>query len=331
VSEAEVNLSGKDMIERYQELSKDSILSRSLYFDAFERLEKCAKEGAAPRIVVFVDDLDRCFPDKAVELIEHIKLVLNQRGFAFVLGVNEDIIQAVVKTKFEKDYKIDPAYAEDYLDKIVQVKVPVPQREPGDMGDYIGALLDEGNVFSSALKEDLVPLIAEACRRNPRSIVRLLNRVMVTYWVGQLEKKSFDPLALLIHLATDEHRYSAFREALDVSIVLEGESVSKTIGCYLSDGLKAFTGSVANLIPSLREVKPLSRGDVLEKAIEILYRNRYLCNLLRSEIGRQWLRDEDGLRHRVGEVSESTLGERKTKEESKGPIPLEIEDPIANC
>lgn len=106
LSEAEINLSAKDMIQRFQDLSKDSVLSRSLYFDAFEELENCTKNAGAgkgksefPRIVVFVDDLDRCFPNKAVELLEGIKLVLHQPGFSFVLGVNEAVIQAFVKTK----------------------------------------------------------------------------------------------------------------------------------------------------------------------------------------------------------------------------------------
>ena len=107
--------------------------------------------------------------------------------------------------------KIEGSHFEDYLDKIVQVKVPVPAREPDDMAEYIGSLVEEGRVFPQADVADVVPLIAEAGRRNPRSIIRLLNRIMVTVRIGQLEEKEYDPLALLLDIATDEPRYSRFR------------------------------------------------------------------------------------------------------------------------
>ncbi|MBD3267838.1 AAA family ATPase, partial [bacterium] len=125
VGEAEVNLSPKDMIERYQDLLDDTVLGRSLYYNAFERFEECTSQGKAPRIVVFVDDLDRCSPENALALLEHIKLVLNQKGFTFVLGVNEKAIHAAInqKSKETKDSSVD------YLDKIIQVTVRVPKRQ----------------------------------------------------------------------------------------------------------------------------------------------------------------------------------------------------------
>ena len=209
ISEAEVNLSPKDMIERYQSLTKDAVLARSLYFDAFEALETCARECDAPRVVVFVDDLDRCFPPKAVELLEGIKLVLDQPGFSFILGVNDAIIQAFVTTKYEKDFHIDPSYFVDYLDKIVQVKVPVPRRKPGDMTDYILELIQKGGVLSKAAARDAVSLIAEACNRNPRSIVRMLNRIIVTSRIEREDdNEDYDPPC---PAAAHRHRRSPFR------------------------------------------------------------------------------------------------------------------------
>jgi formylglycine-generating enzyme required for sulfatase activity len=330
ISEAEVNLSAKDMIERYQDLTKDSVLAQSLYFDAFEALAKCAAGSSAPRIVVFVDDLDRCFPPKAVELLEGIKLVLNQPGFSFVLGVYERIIQDFIKAKYAKDYGIEGSYFDDYLDKIVQVKVPVPAREPDDMAEYIGSLVKEGQVFPQADPADLVPLLAEAGKRNPRSIIRLLNRIMVTVRIGTLEGREYDPVALLLHIATDEPRYRRFREALDVTVVLaldkgDGKEVFPiTIGELFAQHLVHVDAVHSELIASLNATSVVSLEGELKKAIDMLDTNNHLCNLLKSDIGRKWLADGE-FRHMLGQASERTLGE---KEESKPGPSADLDDPI---
>ena len=333
ISEAEVNLSPKDMIERYQDLTKDTVLARSLYFDAFEKLAACAAgAAAAPRIVVFVDDLDRCFPPKAVELLEGIKLVLNQPGFSFVLGVYERIIQDFIKAKYAKDYNIDESYFEDYLDKIVQVKVEVPAREPGDMAAYIGSLIQEGQVFPEESAPDLVPLIAEAGKRNPRSIIRLLNRIMVTVRIGKLEGKEYDPTALALHIATDEPKYKRFRNALDVSVNLAEEGVEKkrtiTIGELLADRLQQQAGAVhSEFIAGLNATSVTGLESELKKAIETLDKNEHLCNLLKSDVGRTWLADVE-LRHMLGQASESTLGEKEKSRPSKAEQAADIDEPI---
>jgi len=332
ISEAEVNLSPKDMIERYQDLTKDSVLARSLYFDAFEKLRQCGAACAgAPRIVVFVDDLDRCFPPKAVELLEGIKLVLNQPGFSFVLGVNDAIIQAFIISKYSKECDIAGSYFEDYLDKIVQVKVPVPAREPEDMSEYIANLLAEGQVFAKESAPDLVPLIAEACRRNPRSIIRLLNRVMVTVRIGKLEGKEYDPLALLLHIATDEPKYKRFRDALDVSVRPTGaeghEGDAITIGELLAEQLRQADESHGELIGSLNAISVKGQESEWKKAIDMLDRNEHLCRLLKSEIGRRWLAGKD-FRHALGQASESTLGEKQETKARKAERAADLDDPI---
>ena len=329
ISETEVSLLPKEMIARYQELTKDSVLARSLYFDAFEELKKCAQGSAAPRIVVFVDDLDRCFPNKAVDLLEGIKLVLHQPGFSFVLGLNEVIIEAFIKTKYKKDYDIEGSHFDDYLDKMVQVKIPVPKRTTGDMQEYIGHLLDEGKVFAEDVKRDAIPLIADACRHNPRSIVRLLNRIIVASRIAALEGMQHDPVLLLIHLATDEPRYLALRNALDVNVIIKGDpETNVTIGQYLAEELHQFQEkNHYEWVGRLRNTQLRSMQDVLNRAVEIFEKNEHLWSLLKSDIGRQWLSDSV-FRGTLNKASESTLGEKKAVEETPREIPAGLADLI---
>jgi hypothetical protein len=67
--------------------------------ESMEQFEKSFEEalgmalGRGGRLVVFVDDLDRCLPEKAVEILEAIKLLLNVPQTIFVLGMDREIVR----------------------------------------------------------------------------------------------------------------------------------------------------------------------------------------------------------------------------------------------
>ncbi len=321
---AEVSVTPKETIGRIEkDAEKDSETEQTLYFNAFEELAKYAGKSNTPRIVVFVDDLDRCFPPKAVELLEGIKLVLNQKGFAFVLGVNADIIEAFIKTKYTKDFNIKETYFEDYLDKIVQVRIPVPVREPDEMNNYIYGLLNKGEVFPVEERQCTIPLIAEAGYRNPRKIVRLLNRVIVSSRIV----KEREPLALLLNIAMDEPRYQYLRAVLDVSITFEDVTTPLTIGKYLATKINDHKGGHVELIGALRDTKLKSRQGELNKAIETLEKYEYLCNLLKSQPGMMWLENKE-FRDMPGKSDKSLLEDEKNKGVKKDNTQSNLENPI---
>jgi Cdc6-like AAA superfamily ATPase len=81
------------------------------------------------RILVTIDDLDRCEPEKAVEVLEAVNLLLNFDSFIVCLGIDARVVTRAV----EEHYKglLGPAGASgyEYLDKVVQIpfRIPEPQ------------------------------------------------------------------------------------------------------------------------------------------------------------------------------------------------------------
>ena len=63
--------------------------SQVLYYEAIEYLRKAmedlTKDNAESKIVVFIDDLDRCLPENALEVVESIKSLFDIPGFVFVM------------------------------------------------------------------------------------------------------------------------------------------------------------------------------------------------------------------------------------------------------
>ena len=49
--------------------------------------------GIDGRLVVFIDDLDRCTPDKVPEVLEAIKLFTTTPRCVYVLGLDHDIVR----------------------------------------------------------------------------------------------------------------------------------------------------------------------------------------------------------------------------------------------
>ena len=62
--------------------------------------------GPDGRLVIFVDDLDRCTPESAMTVLESLKLFLGESRCVFVLALDLDVLAAVATSKFgETDRK----------------------------------------------------------------------------------------------------------------------------------------------------------------------------------------------------------------------------------
>src|SRR4051794_6890454 len=67
--------------------------------DQFSRI-LAGLPGPTPRLVVFVDDIDRCSPDKALALLDAIKVFLDLPGCIFVLGLDLSVAQKALAMKY---------------------------------------------------------------------------------------------------------------------------------------------------------------------------------------------------------------------------------------
>ena len=88
-----------------------------------ETLKACLKEFAAEKpIILFIDELDRCRPDYAVDMLEVIKHVFDVENVKIVLVTNTKQLRAAINHRYGME--VD---AQKYLDKFLKYSFALPE------------------------------------------------------------------------------------------------------------------------------------------------------------------------------------------------------------
>ena len=110
---------------------------KSDYFGWLSELQKALDDARSDdrdrRIVIFIDDLDRCIPHKVVEVLESIKVMLDVYGFIFVLAFDEQLVEQAIEGYYGENYRID---GREYIKKLVQVEFRLPPLRTPDVTNY---------------------------------------------------------------------------------------------------------------------------------------------------------------------------------------------------
>ncbi len=151
--------------------------------DAFQKVLQMAL-GEDGRLIVFVDDLDRCLPEQAVEVLEAIKLFLEVAGTVFVLGMDQSVVERGVEAHYGNLFKKAgltrselPIRGDSYLQKIVQIPFHLPSLAADDLAKFIRKL-DEGSDEVAAyerLSQVTREVFARGLYPNPRQVKRAIN------------------------------------------------------------------------------------------------------------------------------------------------------------
>jgi hypothetical protein len=117
--------------------------------------------GGITKVVVLVDDLDRCLPPTIMGTLEAIKLFLSVKKMAFVIAADEDLIRAAIDVQMEGAAK--GGFAKLYTEKIVQLPVSLPLLSLNQAEAYVALLLSHS--ADQMTGADLRKVIAAANER----------------------------------------------------------------------------------------------------------------------------------------------------------------------
>lgn len=188
--------------------------------------------GNDGRLIVFVDDLDRCLPERAIEVLEAMKLFLEVHGTVFVLGMDKEVVERGVEVRYDSLFReiVDegdsgreelPIRGNEYLQKIVQIPFHLPPLSVDRMEAYLRHL--ESQIpYKYQTSEMTRKILARSLYPNPRQAKRAINIFQLLREIarnreerGQLPVDSVsDPLLAKTILIQTQHPklYSDWRQ-----------------------------------------------------------------------------------------------------------------------
>ncbi len=136
----------EDVVEKGSEFIKPADEKKRIPTEINE-FRKCFTEllekANIKKLVVLVDDLDRCLPETVIETLEAIRLFVFMPNTAFVIAADEGMIEYAVKKHFPDlaDFKNSQIYSRNYLEKLIQVPFRIPALGEVETSVYTKLLL----------------------------------------------------------------------------------------------------------------------------------------------------------------------------------------------
>ncbi|HEY1804876.1 MAG TPA: P-loop NTPase fold protein [Terracidiphilus sp.] len=267
-----------------------------------EEFEKMLAKTGISVLVVLIDDLDRCLPERLIETLEAIKLFVSVPRTAFVIGADPRIVRHAISTRYVKRQlehsgdtsearKEEQGLVQDYLEKLIQVPYQLPRLSPNEIETYVNLLACE-----KLLDPTLVPAVLSAWRDT-----RALN-IYAPFTADAIQKA----------LTGGTQLPPLLQEQLDWS---------KAVASVITEGLKGNPRQVKRMLNALSLRKQLAaiakisiREEVLAKLMVLEYSNLSLFQELN-----QWQAAEKGIPSKLKALEELALKEEDDDSESTVP------------
>lgn len=289
--------------------SADPGQPQSLYVAAFHELASAFSAldlTPVTRVVVFVDDLDRCLPGNALEVLESIKLFFDIPGFIFVVGLDEQVVVRAIRSKFvAPDAPVgspeaapapsaiaDRQLGRGYVKKIFQLSYSLPAMLPGQLDELLQSMYREAALGPGQLADlhsrvrPYLGFIAVDRRVNPREVKRFVNAYTLQVLVRpDLRRDTI--LALQTLAFRDEW------EGLYDALLTDTDMFAEALRRYRSadDSGQAF----ADLAPGLNVLPPsltsYLRSDLAAPLLEPESLDPYVSSLQSTRGTPSWIAD----------------------------------------
>lgn len=160
--------------ERFEHAEKDKLALKEFrsYLSSF-----ASEVNGGKPIVFIIDELDRCKPDFALELLEQVKHLFSVQGITFLLVTNREQLEESIKSKYGQG--IDPT---NYLHKFINVWLTMPRAsdEKNDNGyqflqNALSGMREENEVIENTVSVSVLNDIVKFYQPSFREIERMLS------------------------------------------------------------------------------------------------------------------------------------------------------------
>ena len=177
------------------------------------KLKGLVKELGEQNLIIFVDELDRCKPTYAVELLEHIKHLFNVEGIIFVLSIDKNQLEASVKKLFGEHTEFE-GYFKKFLDLTFNLPKPSTESFINSLFDSLGLFEYFRQVQTNKYFEEFAEIfsvLADAMETDYRTIEQISAQINIIIRIDR-SAKLFLPDVLVFLLLVKYKNHSLFQQ-----------------------------------------------------------------------------------------------------------------------
>lgn len=234
----------QNLIKDHEAKNKSIEVIKSKLDDWVSKFEK--QEGKSLPIFIFIDELDRCRPSYAVEMLETIKHIFNVKGIVFVVATDTDQLQHTIKSIYGEGFD-----AKVYLGRFFNSRYSL--KRPA-LKDFLSAHSDTTKFETTYLKSkniELLPrtktsettlanisVVLDAFQVSARTAIQITERITAII-VNLPNGKKVDVLVLAILFCIHEKDHPLYEEIINGRFKrTERGDESKIIDISLADFLQ---------------------------------------------------------------------------------------------
>ncbi len=262
-----------EYIQAKDEISKFKVEVRKLLSN---------EDGTTSKIYILVDELDRCRPSYALELLERIKHLFEIEGLIFVLSMDRKQLAHSVKAVYGSDfsgseylrrfinmeYTLPEPNRDDYIDNLLQMlgcKAFFQSRVPiNNLTHGIGTLKSSLKLFCNALKLPLRQIEHLMTRANlvlrviptnthlyPHLMVFLLvarecHTAVYSEYIRNSDSDAFEPILKILHDMIPESQRFESRECAVIEGLLIAAKHARSINTPAPKVIEAYEAILAD-------------------------------------------------------------------------------------
>ena len=284
IAESVSKVKVKSIVDNLQELKGDNLFNtlrnKKGLKDKIDDFLNSLLPEHDERLVVFIDELDRCKPSYAVKLLERIKHYFNNNLVTFVFSVNINELQHTIKQYYGNEFN-----ACKYLDRFFDIRITLPKPNMDKFYQSIDFYNSQNysdlvanrviEVYNFQLREisRYIPLIKIAVPTHDKlkHIYGVFDAQTIKYVINV-----FIPIIIGLKIA-DSNKYRNFVEGKDYSPLLEIFDKSDTF-TYLYSQLLSKGETYGEATTKLTHVK-------LSEKLKELYNAIFVTNFEEIPLG----------------------------------------------
>ena len=272
----------QNLIKEHEAKSKSIEVIKSKLADWVSKFEQ-QKDKSLP-IFVFIDELDRCRPSYAVEMLETIKHIFDVKGIVFVVATDTEQLQYTVKSVYGEGFDAK-VYLGRFFNSRYSLKRPVLKdflSVHSDTTKFESAYLESKNIELLPRTETPeialanISVVLDAFQVSARTAIQITERI--TAIIANLPSgKKVDVLVLAVLFCIYEKDHSLYEEVITGRFKRDGKNYKGEVrNISLNNYLKQSMQEVQQLAEIKYFIEPLSYTNTFY-AGKILTKNNYFA------------------------------------------------------